>query len=229
MVVFDVNEVRHQAELQQWHCFRYEKWDGQKVFLERSLQGERYEMHVWCTTGTIATFLDHPRQGKTQLFRRNLDMAGLRKVLNNPRAHTGDGYHERQQIQSQTPRRNVPCPGCNKMCASMSGAAGHFESGACPMCPGQDKARSVAYGNVVKMQHAAGHDGLFTGGMKLLTDETMVLNARGEIDYAAGYQQGGMSYSCPNCQKGFGTSQGLISHCENRQQCRGFLHLVYGM
>ena len=235
MVVFESNEVIAQAKSQQWDNFRFDRADGQKLFLARYVQGQRFEMHVWCTSGTVATFLEHPRQGKNQLFRRNLDWSGLRKVLNNPRAHTGEGYHERaelkrdrQQQQQPSKRQRVPCPGCAKLCASMSGTAGHFESGACPSCPDRDQALRAAYGQVCQVQHNAGHDGLFTGGMKLLTNE-MKLNSRGEVDYASGYVAGGGNYACPSCKKRFGSSQALISHCENKAACSGYLHLVYGM
>lgn len=36
--------------------------------------------------------MDHPSQGKTQMFRRGLDEAQFESVCNNPRAHTGQGY-----------------------------------------------------------------------------------------------------------------------------------------
>ena len=234
MVVFDSDTVIAQARSQQWNNFRFDRGDGQKIFLERHMQGQRFEMHVWCTSGTVGTFLDHPHQGPTQLFRRNLDWSGLRRVLHNPRAHTGEGYHERSELrpggeQQQLPKKQrVACPGCGKLCASMSGTAGHFESGSCRSCPGQDQALRVAYGQVCQLQHAAGHDGLFTGGMKLLTNETR-LNSRGDVDYSAGYEAGGSNYACPNCKKRFGSSQALISHCENKATCSGYLHLVYGM
>jgi hypothetical protein len=33
--------------------------------------------------------MDHPRQGKTQMFRRNLSEHQFERVLANPRQHTG--------------------------------------------------------------------------------------------------------------------------------------------
>ncbi|KAL7541594.1 hypothetical protein ACHAXR_011051 [Thalassiosira sp. AJA248-18] len=58
-------------------------------------------INVYWNTGTVGTCLDHPRQGKTQLFRRNVDMATLRMIFKNPRVHTGAGYHRREQQQQQ--------------------------------------------------------------------------------------------------------------------------------
>jgi len=50
-------------------------------------------INVYWTTGTVGTCLDHPRQGKTQLFRRNVDLSTLREIFKSPRVHTGAGYY----------------------------------------------------------------------------------------------------------------------------------------
>jgi hypothetical protein len=56
---------------------------------------EAVRVNVYWTTGTVGTCLDHPRQGKTQLFRRNVSMQQLRQIFGHPRVHTGAGYHRR--------------------------------------------------------------------------------------------------------------------------------------
>ena len=48
--------------------------------------------NVYYTTGTVSTSMDHPRQGKTQLFRRNVDLALLQDIFLNPRIHSDLGY-----------------------------------------------------------------------------------------------------------------------------------------
>ena len=50
-------------------------------------------INVYFTTGTVATCLDHPQRGKTQLFRRNMTLEDLKKILDDPRTHTRKGYH----------------------------------------------------------------------------------------------------------------------------------------
>ena len=55
----------------------------------------RQRVNVYYTTGTVGTCVDHPKQSKTQLFRRNQTLAGLSDIFNNPRVHTGVGYHRR--------------------------------------------------------------------------------------------------------------------------------------
>ena len=62
-------------------------------------------INVYYSTGTVGTCLDHPRQGKTQLFRRNVDLAMLREIFRDPRVHTVMGYqrcqHQRQNANAQ--------------------------------------------------------------------------------------------------------------------------------
>lgn len=64
-------------------------------------------INVYFTTGTVATCLDHPQQGKTQLFRRNVDVGLLGELMRDPRLHTNTGYHHRAVRQ-----RREPCVVC---------------------------------------------------------------------------------------------------------------------
>ncbi|KAF6262494.1 hypothetical protein COO60DRAFT_1293389 [Scenedesmus sp. NREL 46B-D3] len=50
------------------------------------------KMDYYYTTGTMKTSMDHPNQGKTQMFRRHLDDMQFQSVCQNPRTHTGQGY-----------------------------------------------------------------------------------------------------------------------------------------
>ena len=61
------------------------------------------KLNIWCTTGTVGSYLKHPTQGNTQLFRRNIDtMSELDAILQNPRIHTEKGYQRRRR---KLPRR----------------------------------------------------------------------------------------------------------------------------
>ena len=181
-----------------------------------SQNGDQMQLNIWCTTGTVGSYLNHPRQGKTQLFRRNISgLNDLRDILLNPRVHTGEGYHRRQQAQPSA--RTVPCPGCGRMYKFMSSVAGHFESGACQGCPGRENAQRAAYGFVRQQEQRSGHAGMMTGN----TQQLLTFNSSGQADYTAGYVQGGENYECPGCRRTFRTLQGLISHSEAKPQCRG--------
>lgn len=52
-------------------------------------------VNVYYTTGTVATCLDHPRSGKTQLFRRDRSLHDLAAIFADVRTHTGAGYYRR--------------------------------------------------------------------------------------------------------------------------------------
>lgn len=45
-------------------------------------------------TYTVATALQHPTKGKTQLFRKGITTQELEAVLKNPRTHTDKGYYK---------------------------------------------------------------------------------------------------------------------------------------
>ena len=44
---------------------------------------------------TIGTYMNHPKKGKTQMFRRQVGRKTLIKLLKNPRQHTGRGYQKK--------------------------------------------------------------------------------------------------------------------------------------
>lgn len=53
-------------------------------------------INIYYTTMTVATCINHPIKGKTQLFRRNVTPGQLVKILNDPRVHTNKGYYEKK-------------------------------------------------------------------------------------------------------------------------------------
>jgi hypothetical protein len=65
-----------------------------RVISFRNIDGAR--INVYYTTRTIGTALDHPRQGRTQMFRRCCSASDLLEILQNPRAHTGRGYQQKR-------------------------------------------------------------------------------------------------------------------------------------
>ena len=55
-------------------------------------------INVYFTTGTVSTSLDHPKAGKTQLFRKNgPDYELLDTIFENPRVHTDKGYGKKEK------------------------------------------------------------------------------------------------------------------------------------
>ena len=58
----------------------------------KQLKGEFAKVNVYRTTMTVATCLNHPKQGKTQLFRKKVSEKLLEQIFENPRIHTNKGY-----------------------------------------------------------------------------------------------------------------------------------------
>lgn len=55
-------------------------------------------INVYITKMTFVTQIRHPKRGKGQLFRRHIhDEADIRAIFENPRVHTGVGYHYRRE------------------------------------------------------------------------------------------------------------------------------------
>lgn len=52
-------------------------------------------INIWENKGgtfTVGTAVNHPKQGKTQLFRRGVYPKMLESIFENPRVHTSRGY-----------------------------------------------------------------------------------------------------------------------------------------
>ena len=98
-----------------WYEHDYQWSQGQLVILRKNdANGDQMQLNIWCTTGTIGSYLNHPRRGKTQLFRRAVhNVRDLRSILENPRVHGQGGYYERDQQRTppQAPQAKRARPG----------------------------------------------------------------------------------------------------------------------
>lgn len=58
--------------------------------------------NVYIKTGTVATSLDHPTKGKTQLYRGQRDtFEKLEEIFDDPRVHTDSGYRTRAKLREE--------------------------------------------------------------------------------------------------------------------------------
>jgi len=74
--------------------------DEDKMMRFFSGKHEGVTVNVNLLTGTIATSLDHPLKGKTQLYRGQRNTLGqLVEVFDNPRVHTDSGYKTRAKLR----------------------------------------------------------------------------------------------------------------------------------
>ena len=60
-----------------------------------SYKRQALRLNFWLSTGTVGSYLEHPRQGKTQLFRRDVTISEAEQIFENPRIHSGRRYHTR--------------------------------------------------------------------------------------------------------------------------------------
>jgi len=73
--------------------YKYTCFDFQEnIGLVRYTDGST-KINIYLTTMTVATCLEHPIKGKTQLFRKNVTRKELDEIFSYPRKHTGKGYY----------------------------------------------------------------------------------------------------------------------------------------
>lgn len=82
--MLDVAQVRRLAAREGWTEVQFNQQSAVLGFK----RGDQ-RVNVYYSTGTVGTCLDHPRAGKTQLFRRNRTLGDLKQIFRNPRAHSG--------------------------------------------------------------------------------------------------------------------------------------------
>lgn len=87
---FNINQVRSLAS--QWG-FQEVQYNPTSCVIGFRRGNEL--VNVYYSTGTVGTCTNHPKQGKTQLFRRHVSYDDLARIFQNVRTHTGLGYYRR--------------------------------------------------------------------------------------------------------------------------------------
>ena len=85
-----------------WNYLKTGDW---VIIFYKNFQEDRAQINVyWNMKGlnnpnnmqyTVQTSLKHPKQGKTQLNRKNIGIKQLEEIFKNPRIHTGKGYYRK--------------------------------------------------------------------------------------------------------------------------------------
>jgi hypothetical protein len=94
---FNPTEIENLAALNGWKLLKQPN-----NFMLRFKKGACM-LDVWYTRMTVGTYLNHPKQGKTQLFKRNVSLKLLDKLFKNPRLHTRKGYHQKYNYRKIKP------------------------------------------------------------------------------------------------------------------------------
>ncbi len=83
-------EIRKLGRKHGWEVVSHQK-DKFMLSFVKSFQ----KINVYYTKMTVATCIEHPKKGKTQLFRKDVGMGVLEKLFIDPRYHTGTGYYDK--------------------------------------------------------------------------------------------------------------------------------------
>lgn len=83
-------EIYKIAQKYGYVCFDFQENIGMASYSDGSTR-----INVYLTKMTIATCLNHPKKGPTQLFRRNVGLQMLHEIFEYPRKHTGKGYYKK--------------------------------------------------------------------------------------------------------------------------------------
>jgi len=86
-----VNELKSMATKYGWSFHDYQENIGMLSFV-KVIDGDPARINIYSTKMTVATCINHPNKGKTQLFRKRVNRILMGKIFNNPRTHTHKGY-----------------------------------------------------------------------------------------------------------------------------------------
>lgn len=98
------NKIKDIAQTQNW-VFLVDQPKTSMLSFEKQIEAGKkpVRMNIYYTAAssidnfnlTVATCLDHPKKGKTQLFRKKVSESQLNALFLNPRKHTKKGYYQK--------------------------------------------------------------------------------------------------------------------------------------
>ena len=89
-----IQKCRSIAKKNDWGEIEYQDNIGMLSF-SKMYNGDNARMNIYVTNMTVATCLNHPKKGKTQIFLRNASFEDVKKIMLNPRQHTGRRYYQK--------------------------------------------------------------------------------------------------------------------------------------
>jgi hypothetical protein len=88
--MLSIEKIKKIATKHEWEFLAHQEENKMISFISN---GQR--INVYYSTGTVATCLNHPKKGKTQMFRRNVSIKQLETLFEKPRTHTTKGYRKK--------------------------------------------------------------------------------------------------------------------------------------
>lgn len=91
----DLKELNTMAKKHGWSLHDHQENIGMVSYV-KIIDNDPARINIYMTKMTVATCINHPRQGKTQLFRKHVDKKLMDKIFENPRIHTHKGYQKKK-------------------------------------------------------------------------------------------------------------------------------------
>lgn len=92
--VLSVSDIRILAVRNHWIELNFQQKNNLISFKKNDVR-----MNVHLSTSIVSTSMNHPKHGKTQLFRYKCNLLDIRKLMRNPRMHTNKGYYKKLQFE----------------------------------------------------------------------------------------------------------------------------------
>ena len=89
-----LQQITDIAQKYTWWVLDYQENIG-LISFSNAINDGVCRINIYVSKMTVSTSLDHPKQGKTQLFRRSVDKTLLTSIFKNPRVHTNRGYQKK--------------------------------------------------------------------------------------------------------------------------------------
>ena len=90
----NVKVIKTLAKEHEWQFHDYQENIGMISFV-KTIDKNQARINIYITKMTVATCINHPKKGKTQLFRKHVDNKLMAKIFKNPRVHTKKGYRKK--------------------------------------------------------------------------------------------------------------------------------------
>lgn len=88
-------QLESMAKTHGWKLHDYQENIGMISFV-KIYKSDPARINIYITKMTVATCINHPRQGKTQLFRKKVNAKLMAEIFNDPRVHTRIGYQRKK-------------------------------------------------------------------------------------------------------------------------------------
>lgn len=81
-----LQKIKVLAIKKHWDFLEFQENIGMVSFIKSDKK-----INIYLTIMTVVTCINHPKKGKTQLFRKNRTFKEIEYIFNNPRTYNGNG------------------------------------------------------------------------------------------------------------------------------------------